>query len=92
MVFPQWKVVLEVHLQSKGVDVWCVTNISRGMKNESKKERQWDVITKSTLLSSLYDSVFNRGFSCKNPNNFGSLPVRTMEEKRCGKMKVTCYH
>ena len=57
------------------------------MKNDTKIERQWDSITKSTLSSSLYHSVFSHVFSCKNPNNFGSLPMRTMEEKRMWKMK-----
>ena len=58
--FPRWKVLMQAHLQARGLDVWRVTEV--GMKNENKVERQYDAIAKSILLSSLCDSVFNHVF------------------------------
>jgi hypothetical protein len=40
--------------------------VSDGMKNDGHQEKQYDVIAKSIILSSLCDNVFNRVFSCKN--------------------------
>ena len=62
--FPRWKVFMQAHLHARGLDVWRVTEL--GKKNETKSERQYDTIAKSILLSSLYDSVFNRVFANKN--------------------------
>jgi hypothetical protein len=39
---------------------------SEGMKNNGHKERQYDVIAKSIILSFISDGVFNRVFACKN--------------------------
>jgi hypothetical protein len=49
--YPQWKVLMEAYLQAKDLDVWRVTG--EGMKNGTKKEKQFDVIAKSIILSSL---------------------------------------
>ena len=49
--FPRWKVLMQSHLQARGLDVWRVTE--EGKKNENKAERQYDAIAKSILLSSL---------------------------------------
>jgi hypothetical protein len=48
--YPRWKVLMEAYLQAKDLDVWKVNN--EGMKNGTKKEKQFDVIAKSIILSS----------------------------------------
>ena len=35
--FPRWKVLMQAHLQARGLDVWRVTEL--GKKNETKAER-----------------------------------------------------
>ena len=75
--FPRWKVLMEAHLQAKGLDVWCVT--SEGKRNENKSERQHDAIARSTILASLCDSVFNRVFSCPSANELWKLIVENEE-------------
>jgi hypothetical protein len=55
---------MEAYLQAKDLDVWRVTN--EGMKNGTKKEKQFDVIAKSIILSSLDVGVSNRVFNCEN--------------------------
>jgi hypothetical protein len=62
--YPWWKVLMEAYLQEKDLDVWRVTN--EGMKNGTKKEKQFDLIAKSIILSSLDVGVFNRVFNCEN--------------------------
>jgi hypothetical protein len=62
--YPQWKVLMEAHLQARDLDVWRVTD--EGMRNGTKKEKQFDVIAKSIILSSLDVGVFNRVFTCEN--------------------------
>jgi hypothetical protein len=64
MSYPQWKVLMEAYLQAKDLDVWRVTD--EGMKNGTKKKKQFDVIAKSIILSSLDVGVFNRVFNCEN--------------------------
>jgi hypothetical protein len=49
--YPWWKVLMEAYLQGKDLDVWRVTD--EGMRNGTKKEKQFDVIAKSIFLSSL---------------------------------------
>jgi hypothetical protein len=55
---------MEAYLQAKDLDVWRVTD--EGMRNVTKKEKQFDVITRSIILSSLDVGVFNRVFNCEN--------------------------
>jgi hypothetical protein len=55
---------MESYLQAKDLDVWRVTD--EGMKNGTKKEKQFDVIAKSIILASLDVGVFNRVFNCEN--------------------------
>jgi hypothetical protein len=55
---------MEAYLQAKDLDVWRVTD--EGMKNCTKKEKQFDVIAKSIILSSLDVGVFNIVFTCEN--------------------------
>jgi hypothetical protein len=69
--YPRWKVLMEAYLQAKDLDVWRVTD--EGMKNGTKKEKQFDVIAKSIILSSQNVGVFNRVFNC---TKFGVLVVR----------------
>jgi hypothetical protein len=52
------------YLQAKDLDVWRVTD--EGMRNDTKKLKQFDVIAKSIILSSLDVGVFNRVFNCEN--------------------------
>jgi hypothetical protein len=49
--YPRWKVLMEAYLQEKDLDVWRVTD--EGMRNGTKKEKQFDVIANSIILSSL---------------------------------------
>jgi hypothetical protein len=62
--YSRWKVLMEAYLQAKELDVWRVTD--EGVKNGTKKEKQFDVIVKSIILSSLVVGVFNRVFTCDN--------------------------
>jgi hypothetical protein len=55
--YPQWKILMEAYLQAKDLDVWTATN--EGMRNGTKKEKQFDVIAKSIILSSLDVGIFN---------------------------------
>ena len=75
--FPRWKVLMQAHLQARGLDVWRVTEV--GMKNENKAERQYDDIAKSILLSSLCDSVFNRVFANENAHKLWKQIVENHE-------------
>jgi hypothetical protein len=59
--YPRWKVLTEAYIQAKDLDVWRVTD--EGVKNGTKKEKQFDVIAKSIILSSLDVCVFNRVFT-----------------------------
>jgi hypothetical protein len=43
------------------------------MRNGTKKEKQFDVIAKSNILSSLYVGVFNRVFNCENAHELLSI-------------------
>jgi hypothetical protein len=49
--YPRWMVLIEAYLQAKDLDVWGVTD--EGMRNGTRKEKQFDVIAKSIILSSL---------------------------------------
>ena len=40
--------------------------MSEGIKNNGQQEKQYDVIAKCIILSSLSDIVFNRVYSCEN--------------------------
>jgi hypothetical protein len=48
---------MKAYLQAKDLDVWRVTN--EGVKNGSKKEKQFHVIAKSIIFSFLDVGVFN---------------------------------
>ena len=78
--FPRWKVLMQTHLQTRGLDVWRVTEL--GKKNETKAERQYDAIAKSILLSSLCDSVFNHVFANKMLISYGSKLSRIMRAQK----------
>ena len=62
--FQRWKILMQSHLQAKGLTVWRVT--SEGMKGNSQQEKQHDAIAKCAILSSLGDNVFNHVFAYKN--------------------------
>ena len=62
--FQRWKILMQSHLQAKGLNVWRVT--SEGMKRKSQQEKQYDAIAKYAILNSLGDNMFNRVFACKN--------------------------
>jgi hypothetical protein len=55
---------MEAYLEARDLDVWRITN--EGMKNGTKKEKQFDVIANSIILSSLDVSVFNRILNYEN--------------------------
>jgi hypothetical protein len=57
--YPRWKVLMEAYLQARDLDVWRVTD--EGMKNGTRNEKQFDVIAKSIILSSL-DVAFSIEF------------------------------
>lgn len=75
--FPRWKVLMEAHLQARGLDVWCVTK--EGTRSNTSRERQFDAIAKSILLSSLCDSVFNRVFASPNAHELWKQIVENHE-------------
>jgi hypothetical protein len=60
---------MEAYLQAKDLDVWRVTD--EGMKNGTKKEKQFDVIAKSIILSSLDVGIFNRVLVVKMLMSYG---------------------
>jgi hypothetical protein len=80
--YPRWKVLMEAYLQAKDLDVWRVTD--EGMRNGTKKEKQFDVIAKSIILSSLDVGVFNRVFNCENAHELW----KTIKEQNEGSKEV----
>jgi hypothetical protein len=69
--YPRWKVLMEAYLQAKDLDAWRVTD--EGMRNGTKKEKQFDVIAKSIILSLLDEGVFNRVFNCENAHELWKI-------------------
>jgi hypothetical protein len=84
--YPRWKVLMEAYLQAKDLDVWRVTN--EGMRNGTKKEKQFDVIAKSIILSSLDVGVFNRVFNCENAHELW----KTIKEQNEGSKELANEH
>jgi hypothetical protein len=80
--YPRWKVLMEAYLLAKDLDVWRVTD--EGMRNGTKKEKQFDVIAKSIILSSLDVGVFNGVFSCENAHELW----KTIKEQNEGSKDV----
>jgi hypothetical protein len=70
------------YLQAKDLDVWRVTD--EGMKNGTRKEKKFDVIAKSIILSSLDVGVFNKVFTCENAHELW----KTIKEKNEGSKEV----
>ena len=64
--FQRWKILMQSHLQAKGLNVWRVT--SEGTKNNSQQEKQYDAIAKCAILNSLGENVFNCVFACEHTN------------------------
>jgi hypothetical protein len=85
--YPRWKVLMEAYLQAMDLDVWRVTD--EGMRNGTRKENQFDVISKSTILSSLDIGVFNIVFTCENAHDLW----KTIKEQNEGSKEVAneCY-
>jgi hypothetical protein len=54
------------------------------MRNGTKKEKQFDVIAKSIILSSLDVGVFNRVFTCENAHELR----KTIKEQNEGSKEV----
>jgi hypothetical protein len=73
---------MEAYLQAKDLDVWRVTD--EGMSNGTEKEKQFDVIAKSMILSSLDVGVLNRVFNCKNAHELW----KTIKEQNEGSKEV----
>jgi hypothetical protein len=73
---------MEAYLQAKDLDVWRVTD--EGMKNGTKKEKQFYMIAKSIILFSLDVGVFNRVFTCENAHELW----KTIKEKNEGSKEV----
>jgi hypothetical protein len=78
---------MEAYLQAKDLGVWRVTD--EGMKNGTKKEKQFDVFAKSIILSSLDVGVFNRVFNCENAHELRKI----IKEQNEGSKEVgnECY-
>jgi hypothetical protein len=74
---------MEAYLQAKDLDVWRVTD--EGMINDTKKEKQFDVIAKSNILSSLDVGVFNRVCNCENAHELW----QTIKEQNEGSKEVS---
>jgi hypothetical protein len=87
MGYPRWKVLMEAYLQAKDLDVWRVTD--EGMKNGNRKEKQFDVIAKSIILSSLDVGVFNRVFTVKMLMSYGKSTRRKMRVQKKLLMNAT---
>ena len=83
--FQRWKILMQVHLQATGLNVWRV--VSEGVKNNGQLEKQHDVTAKCIILSSLSDNVFNRIFHVKMLKSYGRLSLRTMRARRMLPMK-----
>jgi hypothetical protein len=73
---------MEAYLQAKDIDVWRVTN--EGMRNGTKNEKQFDVIAKIIILSSLDVGVFNRVFNCENAHELW----KTIKEQNEGLKEI----
>ena len=58
--FPRWKVLMQAHLQARGLDVWPVTEL--GMKNENKELK-----IKYESLESKNESSSDKLFPCNIP-------------------------
>jgi hypothetical protein len=80
--YPRWKVLMEAYLQARDLDVWRVTD--ERMRNGTKKEKQFDVIAKIIILSSLDVGVLNRVFNCKNAHELW----KTIKEQNEGSKEV----
>ena len=78
--FQRWKILMQSHLQAKGLNVWRVT--SEGMKGNSQQEKQYDAIAKCAILNSLDDNVFNRVFACKNAKELWKTISENHEETK----------
>jgi hypothetical protein len=86
MGYPRWKVLMETYLQAKDLDVSRVTD--EGVKNGTNKEKQFDVIANSIILSSLDVGVFNRVFTCDNAYELW----KTIKEQNEGSKEVANEH
>ena len=75
--FQRWKILMIVHLQATGLNVWRV--VSEGVKNNSHQEKQYDVTAKCITLSSLSDYVFNRVYSYKNVKELWKIIIENHE-------------
>jgi hypothetical protein len=60
----------------------------REWKNGTKKVKQFDVIAKSIILSSLDVGVFNRVFNCENAHELW----KTIKEQNEGSKEVSNEH
>ena len=76
--FQRWKVLMVAHLQATGLNVWRV--VSEGTKSNSQQERQYDATTKSIILSSLNENVFNRVYSCENKKKLWKTIIENHED------------
>ena len=61
--FQRWKILMQSHLQAKGLTIWRVT--SEGMKGNNQQEKQYDAIAKCAILNSLGENIFNRVFALR---------------------------
>ena len=80
--FKRWKILMQSHLQAKGLNIWRV--ISEGMKNNGQQEKHFDAIAKCVILSSLEDKISNRLFACENAKE----PWKTINENHEGTKDV----
>jgi hypothetical protein len=85
--YARWKVLMEAYLRAKDLDVCRVTG--EGMRNDTKKEKQFDVIAKSIILSSLDVGIFNRVFNCENAHELWKPSRRKMRVQKKFLMNAT---
>ena len=75
--FQRWKILMQSHLQAKGLNVWRVT--SEGTKSNSQQEKQYDAIAKCAILNSLVKMCSTVCLLAKMLKFYGKLLVRTMK-------------
>ena len=83
--FQRWKILMQSHLQAKGLNVWRVT--SEGTKSISQQEKQYDAIAKCVILTLLVKMCSTVCLLAKILMFYGKLLVRTMKAQKMLQMK-----
>lgn len=87
----QWKVYIGAYLQARVINLWRV--VSEGIKHKGSQEKQYDVIAKSIILSSLSENIFNHVQACKDAHELWKTIIENHEgTKAYVKLKMQCSH